>query len=152
MVLNRYHKSLVLHRLLNFWYYVTSLFAAQHTLLQAHQTRCTQGTRWLKQRLSVSLKSLNNFIELTKKYAPWWLLTTIILAVVHWKPTWWSWDALPGSGGCQSSRCTRTHRMGYLPSWDFWQRSQSIPVQKHISWTTLSGRTLMRATYLTTEW
>lgn len=30
--------------------------------------------------------------------------------------TWWSWDALPASGGCLSSRCTGTRRRRCWPS------------------------------------
>lgn len=44
--------------------------------------------------------------------------------------TWWSWDALPVSDGCLSSRCTGTRRRRCWPSWDSWRHSQSTPVQK----------------------
>lgn len=65
---------------------------------------------------------------------------TKFLRRAHWlsggrQRTGWSWDALPASGGCPSSRCTGTRRRRCWPSWDSWRHSRSTPVQnqsKHL--------------------
>lgn len=54
---------------------------------------------------------------------------TMQTVAVWWQQTWWSWDALPVSGGCPSSRCTGTHRRRCWPSWDSWRHSRSTPVR-----------------------